>query len=430
MTIGDTGSSRKTQRTVGLDAKWLAELTPGERNTLIATFGGWALDGMDVMAYSFVVPTLMTTWHITGGEAGLLGTIALLISAAGGWLAGFLADRYGRVRILQLTIAWFALFTFLSGLTNSWWQLLLTRALQGLGFGGEWAVGSVLMGETIRARHRGKAVGTVQAGWAIGWGLAALCYTLLFSLLPPAIAWRAIFFIGILPALLVFYIRRNVPEPEVYSKTRQSIMAGQTVSFLEIFRPDILHITALTSLVAIGAQGGYYAITTWLPTFLKTQRHLSVLNTGGYLAVVIAGSLAGYLISAHLADWLGRKPTLIFFAVGSFATVVGYAYSRISNHAMLALGFPLGFFASGVFSPIGAFFTELFPNRLRGSGQGFSYSFGRALGAIFPTLVGYLSATMSLGHAIAVFAVAAYALMILAVVLLPETRGRELHAFD
>jgi len=430
MTIGDTGSSRKAQRIVEFDAKWLGELTARERNTLIATFGGWALDGMDVMAYSFVIPTLMTTWHISGSEAGLLGTSALLVSAAGGWLAGLLADRYGRVRILQLTIAWFALFTFLSGLTNSWWQLLITRALQGLGFGGEWAVGSVLMGETIRARHRGKAVGTVQAGWAIGWGLAALCYALVFSILPPAIAWRAMFFIGILPALLVFYIRRNVPEPEVYSKTRQSMMAGQTISFLEIFHPDVLHITALTSLVAIGAQGGYYAITTWLPTFLKTQRHLSVLNTGGYLAVVIAGSLAGYLISAHLADWLGRKTTLILFAVGSFATVVGYAYSPIGNHAMLALGFPLGFFASGVFSPIGAFFTELFPSRMRGSGQGFSYSFGRAIGAIFPTLVGYLSATMSLSHAIAVFAASAYALMLLAVVLLPETRGRDLQAFD
>src|SRR5580704_397734 len=431
MTIGDSAIARKPEpRAVEPNGTWLAELTAVERSTLIATFSGWALDGMDVMAYSFVVPTLIVTWHLTEGRAGLLATSGLLISAAGGWLAGLLADRYGRVRILQLTIACFAFFSFLSGLTNSFWQLLVTRGLQGLGFGGEWAVGSVLMGETIRARHRGKAVGTVQAGWAIGWGLAALCYTLLFSLLPPAIAWRAIFFIGILPALLVFYIRRNVPEPEVYSKTRQSIMAGQTVSFLEIFRPDILHITALTSLMAIGAQGGYYAITTWLPTFLETQRHLSVLNTGGYLAVVIAGSLAGYLISAHLADWLGRKPTLILFAVGSFATVVGYAYSPISNHAMLALGFPLGFFASGVFSPIGAFFTELFPNRLRGSGQGFSYSFGRALGAIFPTLVGYLSATMSLGHAIAVFAVAAYALMILAVVLLPETRGRELHAFD
>jgi MFS family permease len=429
MTIGDTGRSRKAQRTVELDGKWLTELTPRERNTLIATFGGWALDGMDVMAYSFVIPTLMTTWHITGGEAGLLGTAALLISAAGGWIAGLLADRYGRVRILQLTIAWFALFTFLSGLTNSWWQLLLMRALQGLGFGGEWAVGSVLMGETIRSRHRGKAVGTVQAGWAVGWGLAALCYALVFSILPLAIAWRAMFFIGILPALLVFYIRRNVSEPEVYSKTRQSIVAGQPVNSLEIFHPDVLHITVLTSLVAIGAQGGYYAITTWLPTFLKTQRRLSVLNTGGYLAVVIAGSLAGYLISAHLADWLGRKATLILFAVGSFATVVGYAYSPIGNHLMLALGFPLGFFASGVFSPIGAFFTELFPNRLRGSGQGFSYSFGRALGAIFPTLVGYLSATMSLSHAIAVFAASAYALMLLAIVLLPETRGRDLHGF-
>jgi MFS family permease len=426
MTIGEARTARKTQH----DANWFAELTAAEHSTLFATFCGWALDGMDVMAYSFVVPTLITAWKITEGEAGLLATSALLISAAGGWLAGLFADRYGRVRILQLTIAWFAVFTFLSGMTNSFWQLLVTRGLQGLGFGGEWAVGSVLIGETIRAQHRGKAVGTVQAGWAIGWGLAALCYALLFSLLPPAIAWRAMFWIGILPALLVFYIRRNVRESELYSKSRETVRTGHGGSSFEIFSPNLFRVTALTSLLAMGAQGGYYAITTWLPTFLKTQRHLSVLNTGGYLAVVIAGSLVGYLISAHLADRLGRKPTLILFAVGSFATVAGYTYWPISNHAMLALGFPLGFFASGVFSPIGAFFTELFPSRLRGSGQGFSYSFGRALGAIFPALVGYLGATMSLGHAITVFAVSAYALMILAVVLLPETRGRDLHAFD
>jgi MFS family permease len=297
-----------------------------------------------------------------------------------------------------------------------------------LGFGGEWAVGSVLMGETIRAQHRGKAVGTVQAGWAIGWGLAALSYTLLFSWLPPAIAWRAMFWIGILPALLVVYIRRNVREPEIYSKTRQTVTADHTGRFLEIFRPNVLRITALTSLVAVGAQGGYYAITTWLPTFLNSQLHASAVNTGGYLGVVIAGSLVGYLVSAYLADRIGRKPTIILFAVASFATVAAYTYLPIGSRAMLALGFPLGFFSSGVFSPIGAFFTELFPTSLRGSGQGFSYSFGRALGAVFPALVGYLSATMSLGHAIAVFAVSAYALMILAVVLLPETRGMELHA--
>jgi MFS family permease len=431
MTIGDSGNARKPEpRAVEPNQTWLAELTPAERNTLIATFSGWALDGMDVMMYSFVIPTLIATWRLTEGQAGLLATSALLISAAGGWLAGLLADRYGRVRILQLTIACFALFSLLSGLTNSFGQLLVTRGLQGLGFGGEWAVGAVLMGETIRAQYRGKAVGTVQAGWAIGWGLAALSYALLFSLVPPGIAWRAMFWIGILPALLVFYIRRNVQEPEVYSKIRQTVRADHTGRFFEIFRPNVLRITALTSLVAAGAQGGYYAITTWLPAFLKSQLRVSALNTGGYLAVVIAGSFLGYLAGAHLADRLGRKPTLIFFAAASFATVAAYAYWPLSNHMMLALGFPLGFFSSGVFSPIGAFFTELFPTSLRGSGQGFSYSFGRALGAVFPALVGYLSATMSLGHAIAVFAVSAYALMILAVVLLPETRGIELRALD
>src|SRR5208282_5668912 len=163
---------------------WIFDLTPQERSTLAATFGGWGLDGMDVMVYSFVIPTLIAAWHISKAQAGMLGTAALLISALGGWLAGLLADRFCRVRILQITILWFAFFTFLCGFTNSFWQLLITRGLQGLGFGGEWAVGSVLMGEAIRAQHRGKAVGTVQGGWAVGWGFAAICYTLLFSILP------------------------------------------------------------------------------------------------------------------------------------------------------------------------------------------------------------------------------------------------------
>ena len=410
---------------------WIFGLTAQERSTLIATFGGWALDGMDVMIYSFVIPTLIAAWHISKGQAGILGTATLLISAVGGWVCGLLADRFGRVRVLQITIAWFALFTFLSGFANSFWQLLMTRGLQGLGFGGEWAVGSVLMGETIRSQHRGKAVGTVQGGWAIGWGLAAICYTILFKALPEAMAWRAMFWIGILPALLVFYIRRRVPEPKVYAETRKKVEAsGEGASFLHIFSTDILKVTLLTSVLAVGAQGGYYAITTWLPTFLKTQRKLSVMNTGVYLFVVIVGSFIGYMVSAYLADRLGRKTTLILFAVGSFVTVVAYTYLPISNDVMRILGFPLGFFASGVFSPIGAFFTELFPSRLRGSGQGFSYNFGRGVGALFPTLVGFLSVSVTLGHAIAIFAAGAYLVMILGTALLPETRGKELHVYE
>jgi len=412
-------------------AAWIFQLTPQERSTLVATFGGWALDGLDVMVYSFVIPSLIAAWHISKGEAGLLAAVVLLISAIGGWLAGLLADRFGRARILQITIVWFAVFTFLSGFTNSFWQLLLTRALQGLGFGGEWAVGSVLMGEAIRAEHRGKAVGTVQGGWAVGWGLAAIFYSVLFSVLPVAIAWRAMFWIGILPALLVFYIRRYVPEPAVYRQTRQQLKrVGQASNFLEIFSPALLRITVLTSLMATGAQGGYYAITTWLPTYLKTARGLSVLNTGGYLFVVIAGSFAGYMVSASLTDRIGRKRTLIIFASSSLVAVAVYTYLPIGNHLMLVLGFPLGFFASGSFSPMGSFLTELFPTRVRGSAQGFAYNFGRGVGALFPTLVGYLSARLSLGHAIAAFAVTAYVGMIVAVCLLPETRGKELSVAD
>ena len=413
----------------GTTGNWMAQLSPSERSTLVATFGGWALDGMDVMVYSFVIPSLIAAWHITQAQAGLLGTAALLISAVGGWLAGTLADRYGRVRVLQLTIMWFALFTFLCGFAQSFTQLLVARGLQGLGFGGEWAVGSVLIGETIRAEHRGKAVGTVQGGWAIGWGLAAVFYTVLFKALPEETAWRAMFWIGILPALLVFYIRREVPEPAVHAETRRQLReSGERVSALQVFSGDVLRITLLTSLLSLGAQGGYYAIFTWLPTFLKTQRKLSVMNTGGYLIVVIAGSFAGYLVSAHLADWLGRKKTLILFAVFSFVAVIGYTYAPLSNPAMLVLGFPLGFFASGVFSPVGAFFTELFPSRVRGSGQGFSYNFGRGIGALFPTLVGFLGARVPLGEAIAIFAASAYLIMIAATAVLPETRGRELQA--
>lgn len=405
---------------------WLTRLSGEERSTLIATFAGWMLDGMDVMVYSFVLPALITLWHMSKGQAGALGTSALVLSSVGGWLAGLAADRWGRVRILQITIVWFAVFTFLSGFTNSFPQLLIVRGLQGLGFGGEWAVGSVLIGERIRAEYRGRAVGTTQAGWAVGWGLAALFYALAFHFLPMALAWRVMFWIGLLPALLAIWVRRHVNEPEVYRRAARPISMQ---SFLGIFEPPLLRTTALASLVALGAQGGYYAVTTFLPLYLG-MRGLSVIGTSAYLIIVIAGSFAGYMTSAHLADAIGRRLALLVFAVGSLAAVWLYTVVPLDNTATLLLGFPLGFFPSGSFGPMGSFFTELFPTSLRGSGQGFSYNFGRGVGAVFPTLVGYVSQRMSLGASIAVFALSAYALMAIGVFALPETRGRNLAAIS
>jgi MFS family permease len=404
---------------------WFTQLNPGERSTLAATFAGWMLDGMDVMVYSLVLPTLVAIWHISKGQAGLLGTSTLLLSSLGGWIAGLAADRFGRVKILQLTILWFAFFTFLSGFANGFTQLLIFRGLQGLGFGGEWAVGSVLIGEAIRSEYRGRAVGTVQGGWAIGWGISALFYTVFFSLLPSSLAWRAMFWIGLLPALLAVWVRSHVSESTLFERTLAANKAKPSTHFLQIFSPVLLKTTLLASLVALGGQGGYYAITTWLPLYMNA-RGLSVMHTGGYLMVVIAGSFVGYLTAAYLADKIGRKWTLTLFAVLSFTTVLLYMVLPISDTVMLFLGFPLGFFPSGAFSPMGAFFSELFPTSLRGSGQGFAYNLGRGVGALFPSLVGYFSGHMQLGKAIAVFSVAAYMLMALSVLLLPETRGIDL----
>jgi len=420
---------REVESMNGVRGNWLTRLDASERTTLIGTFAGWMLDGMDVMVFSFVLPTLMVLWHISKAQAGLLGTSSLLLSAVGGWLAGLAADRWGRVRVLQLTIVWFAFFTFLSGFTNSIEQLFVVRGLQGLGFGGEWAVGSVLIGEKIRAEFRGRAVGTTQAGWAIGWGIAALFYTILFKVLPVEMAWRAMFWIGLLPSLLAVWVRQHVDEPQVFERSRELRVSQSPVHFLQIFSPAMLRTTLLASLVALGAQGGYYAVTTFLPLYLNA-RGLSVTSTGAYLMVVIAGSFVGYLTSAHLADWIGRKWSLVLFAVGSFTAIAIYTVVPLSNTATLLLGFPLGFFPSGSFSPMGSFFTELFPTSLRGSGQGFAYNLGRGAGALFPALVGYFSGRMPLGQAIAMFAVTAYLLMVLSVLLLPETKGRELAEVD
>jgi MFS family permease len=400
-----------------------------ERHTFWACASGWALDGMDFQIYPLVIGTIIALWNVDAGAAGLAGTVTLLSSAVGGWIAGYVADRIGRVRTLQFTILWFSFFSLVCAIVQSFDQLLIARALLGFGFGGEWAAGAVLMGEAIRPQYRGRAVGSVQAGWAVGWGMAVLSQAILFSLMPAEIAWRWMFVIGALPALLVFYLRRYVAEPEIAAETRANQMtSGDQPSLWEIFSPSVLKTTILASLMATGMQGGYYAVTFWIPRFLTTERKLSIVSSTGYLASLIIGSFIGYLVGAWLADRIGRRKLFLIFSLGAIAVVLLYTELPLTNEILWVLGFPLGFFASGYFSGMGAFLTELYPTRLRGSGQGFCYNFGRGIGALFPFLVGALSTTTSLANAIAIFAVAAYAVFFLAAFALPETRGRVLYA--
>jgi MFS family permease len=408
---------------------WLFDTTPSERRTLAASYLGYGLDGFDLMMYSFIIPTLNGLWHMSNEQAGYIATGALITSGFGGWAAGILADRFGRARALQLTVLWFAVFTFLSGFTQSFWQLFLTRALQGFGFGGEWVVGAILVSEMIDARHRGKATGLVQSSWSRGWALAALAFWGVSAVLPPEVAWRAVFWMGLAPAALIVFIRRKVPEPPLYlamrSRRAATTAAARTSSFAKIFRGPLLRVTLLAMLLSTGMTGAYYSLTNWLPAFLRIERHLSVGGSTGYLLMVILGSLAGYLSCAGLTDIIGRRRSFIIFALGAAAMALLYTRLPVSG-GMLLLGFLLGFFALGIFSGTGAYFAELYPSDVRGSGTGFAFSAGRAIGGLCPVLIGRLSAHWPLGDCIGIFVVAAYGLVIVMSLALPETKGRAL----
>jgi MFS family permease len=432
-----TGPSEQASGTFNLD--WYKSLQGNARPAFWAGFMGWALDGFDFMVLPLALSAIAATFAVSQGAAGLIVTVSLTVSAFGGILAGYLADRIGRVNTLMITIGLYSVGTFLSGLSPSYELLLVFRAIQGLGFGGEWAAGAILVSEMSRPDQRGRVLGMIQSAWAIGWGGAVIAYTIVFSLVGPELGWRVLFWLGILPGLLILYIRRKVSEPEVYVETRsaqeaqtqEAVERGATSnSLVQIFRSDLLGITAAASLLSIGAQGGYYSIFTWLPSYLESERNLNVVGTGSYLASVIIGSFLGYVLSGYLHDLLGRKRTFALYALLSALAI--FLYTKIpvgANQLLVVLGLPLGFFASGIFSGFGSYLAELFPSRARGAGQGFTYNFGRAMGAFFPVAIGALSAAIGLAGAIA-FGTSAYGLCLLALLFLPETRGKEFVPLD
>src|SRR6202795_4381973 len=410
---------------------WLRDLTSRERQTMLACWGGWTLDGFDQQLYSYVVPTVIAVGGMSTGAAGPIGAVTVVSSSFGGWFAGALADRFGRVRVLQIAILWYSVFTFLCAFAQNFEQLFILRGLHGLGFGGEWATGAVLMGEVIRDKYRGRGVGFVHTGAAVGPGLAALVYAGLYASLPEAIAWRALFAVGILPALLVLWIRRSIPESEAFQGRRDSSGATPGIAhLLSAFRGPYLWLTVKVSLMVMGAQGGVWAVNFWMPTYLRTVRHLSASNTGLYVAVQACGALVGFLVGAYLADAIGRKWTFMISAIATIIMVLVYLYVPVGDTGLLLLGIPLNAAILMKFAPMGPFMTELYPTDIRGTGQGFCYNAGRAIGSVFMTAIGFATAVMPLGTAIALFSTMAHALMIVMLLVLPETRRRAIASLE
>jgi MFS family permease len=411
------------ERQAGLISAY-KEMDPNERRALKACWGGWLLDGMDTQMFSFVIPTLIAVWGITRADAGKIGTTMLIASAVGGWIAGYLSDRVGRVRTLQITICWFAVFSLLSAFCQTYDQLLVVRGLMGLGFGGEYAAGAVLLSESVRPEHRGKALGLMGSGFAVGWGLAALLFTGIFALVPAADAWRLLFIVGVLPALLIFFVRRFVHDPTAYQAAKSA--TKESMSPFYIFQPELLRRTIVCSLLSTGGQAGYVTIMTWLPSYLNKERGFSTASTGGYVLVTVVGTLFGYLAGAYLSDAIGRKASLRLFGISAAVTFLIYGAVPTNDILLLCLGLPLGFFMAGSFSVVPSVFSEMYPTRCRGLGLGFVHNFGRAFGAVAPFLVGVYSQTMGLGVAMTVFGAGGFAIMVLFSTMVPETRGRVL----
>jgi MFS family permease len=422
-----TAARRHTIKPVQREPEgWWPALGERGQKAFKAAFAGYSLDAFDLIILTLTLAAIGTTFDVGKGATGALATVTLSASAVGGILGGVLSDRIGRARTLMLTVGVYSLFTFLSGIASSYEMLLVFRVFQGIGFGGEWAVGAILVAELIRPESRGKALGVIQSAWAVGWALAVVAYTIVFSLVSDEQGWRILMMLGILPALLILYVRRNVEDPEVFSETKRKEPTDKDSTLKQIFRGDLVKTTIFASLLATGIQGGYYAMFTWIPTYLKEERSLSVVGSAGYLFVVIAGAFLGYLSAGYVHDRLGRRKSFTLFAALAGASLVAYfLVPSGSNTTLLIIGFPLGFFASGCFSGFGSYLSELFPTRARGTGAGFCYNVGRAFGALFPGIIGFLAAAIGLGGAVA-FGVFGYVLAIAALRFLPETHGKEL----
>lgn len=408
--------------------EWYKTGSSRERKTFWACFSGWALDTYDAQMFSFLLPALMAVWQISKGEAGVLGTAALLSASIGGWVAGILADRYGRVRILIFTICWFTFFGALAGFTTSYEQMLVVRTLQGLGFGGEWAVGAALMAEVIRPQHRGKALGFVQSGFALGWALAAVIMTALLAWLPQELAWRVAFWVGVIPAGFVLFIRRHVKDPEIYKQATAKVQ--EKASFLSAFRPGVVRLTLLGAMLVTGLQAAAYTIMAWLPTLMVSERGLKPGPVIFTMLIMCAGAFAGFVVTSWLADRYGRRPALLLFSVGAWIFTVVYMMVPMSTTLLMLMAFPVGAFATGIFAVLGPFLSELFPTHVRTTCMGFSYNLGKSLGALSIAGVGVLSERIGLAQSIGTFCLVAYALSVTAVLLLPETRGVRLEDVD
>lgn len=384
---------------------------------LIASVLGYAMDGFDLLILGFMLPVIAADLHLSSTQAGSLVTWTLVGAVAGGVIFGVLSDYFGRVRMLTWTILIFAVFTGLCALAQGYGDLLAYRTIAGIGLGGEFGIGMTLVAEAWPAAQRARVSSYVGLGWQLG----VLAAALLTPLLLPVIGWRGMFALGLLPAVVSFFVRRRVEEPALFT---ERVARGMRKAPMKLLVAD-----ARTTRASVGVtilcsvqNFGYYGLMIWLPTYLSKTFGYSLTRSGLWTAVTVLGMAAGIWLFGVAADRFGRKPAFLFYQAG--AVVMVFVYSQLSTpFALLIGGAVMGMFVNGMIGGYGALISELYPTDARATAQNVLFNIGRAVGGFGPVAVGALAARFSFATALGVLA-SIYILDILATLfLIPERRG-------
>jgi MFS family permease len=433
----------------------LQQATPGQRRTLLAAALGWMLDAFDAMLYALVLAHVMRDLGMSKATAGLLYTLTLLASGIGGMLFGFLADRIGRKRALMLSILTYSICSFASGLSTTVLMLAVFRFILGLGMGGEWNTGATLVAETWPDELRAKAIAIVQSSWAIGYALAALVAGIVLRYAN----WRMVFFVGILPALVTLWIRKDVPESQLWldhheaanpstpdvapqqsdvaggSRTEPALILPKGASaphdsFFLIFRAPFGKSTIVLLLLNFFGLFAWWGLFSWIPPYLSLPvaqggRGFGIMGTTTLLLVLnLFGMFPGYITFGWVADHLGRRKAFMLYLFAAALLVPLYAMAR-SQAVLLVLGAVVAFFGTGFFSGSGLIGSEIFPTRVRARALGFTYNGARALSSVAPWVIGRVGQTKGLSWAFYLCG-AGFLLASLMATQLPETKGRSL----
>jgi len=426
---------------------WVSEISSDQWKAFYAALLGWTLDAMDLLLFAFAVGSIGKVFNLSEAWVGALFSVTLFSSAFGGAAFGIISDYIGRVRALTYSILLYSLFTGISAFAPTVTFLLVCRLFLGIGMGGEWASGEVLVAEKWPKEHRGKVIGMVQSGWGIGYILAAVLATLIIPNLEEGVTytiplvgyqidgldlgWRILFLVGVLPAFLVFYIRRHLDEPDVWKETKvkrdKGTLSdkGQGFTLNQIFAPDLLRYTITATLLTSLCMIAYWGLYFWLPQFLASDKGVG-LDTKGFIWIIPIniGAFIGCNTFGFISDKIGRRPVFVGYLLIMAVLVWFFGHAKTLEEVLI-LGPFIGFFGTGFYSGFGAIFSEIFPTRARGTAQGFCYNVGRGVSAIAPPMIGYIVSIH--GFAIGLATVSVFAIAAAIVVMtLPETKGKAL----